>query len=191
MRMSNKKSNDEQSGFTLIEAVIAILIMTIGLIGTAAAISYALQFSTLSRNVSNAKLVVVASIEEIEALRNSRQLEFKQIENVGNVNNNNAPTIFDGFSTGFRDISINPGPDGVNGTNDDLRNPGADGIYGTGDDFDDLNWVRSGYRRQITITNLNSTLKKIEVKVQYLGTNGSIGELTGVCYLNDETHETR
>ena len=194
MLMSNKnqkKADKKQSGFTLIEAVIAIFILTIGLIGTAAAITYSLQFSTLSRNVSGAKLVIVASIEEIESLRNSRRLDFKQIENVGNVDNVNTPTVFSGFSTGFRDVSLNPGPDGVNGTADDLRNWGADQTYGTGDDFDDQSLIRSGYRRKITITNLSDTLKKIEVKVEYLGTGGRIGELTGVCYLNDEARLMR
>ncbi len=175
----------------MIEAVVAIFIITIGLIGTAAAITFALQFTTLSRNVSDAKLIIVASIEEIESLRNSQRLDFKQIENVGNVDNTNTPRVFNGFSVGFKDVSINPGPDGVNGTDDDLRNAGADGTYGTGDDFDDASWARIGYRRQITITNLSDTLKRIEVKVQYFGASGGVGVLTGVCYLNDEARATR
>ena len=191
MSNKNQNSNKKQDGFTLIEAVIATLILTIGLVGTAAAITFALQFTTLSRNVADAKLVIVGSIEEIESLRNSQRLDFKQIENVGSVNNIGTPTVFNGFSVGFKDVSINPGPDGVNGTNDDLRNAGADGIYGTGDDFDDASWKRTGYRRKITITNLSDSLKKIEVKVQYFGTGGRVGELTGVCYLNDEARLTR
>lgn len=67
----------QESGFTLIEAVIAILILTIGLVGTAAAITYALQYGAISRNVTKAKLLVVASFEEIESLRNSRRLDFE------------------------------------------------------------------------------------------------------------------
>lgn len=181
----------QQAGFSLIEAVVAIFILTIGLLGTAAAITYAVEFSNLSRNVSGAKSVIVASIEEIESLRNSQRLDFKQVENVGAVDNTNTPSVFNGFSVGYKDVSFNPGPDGVNGTDDDLRNAGADGTYGTGDDFDDLSWIRNGYRRQITITNLSDTLKKIEVKIQYQGTSGRIGELTGVCYLNDESRLTR
>lgn len=191
MSNKNQNSNKKQDGFTLIEAVIATLILTIGLVGTAAALAYALQFTTLSRNVSNAKMVIVGSIEEIESLRNAQRLDFKQIENVGSVDNTGTPTVFDGFSVGFKDVSLNPGPDGVNGTDDDLRNAGVDGTYGTGDDFDDASWAKIGYRRQITITNLSDTLKKIEVKVQYFGTSSKIGELTGVCYLNDEARLTR
>ncbi len=175
----------------MIEAVVAILIITIGLIGTAAAITYALEFTTISRNVSSAKSLIVASIEEIESLRNSRRLDFKQIANVGGVNNTNVPNRFAGFSTGFKDVSLNPGPDGVNGTDDDLRDAGVDGTYGTGDDFDNQSLIRSGYRRQITITSLSDTLRKIEIKVKYMASNGKIGELTGVCYLNDEARVTR
>jgi type II secretory pathway pseudopilin PulG len=191
MSNKNQKRKKNVNGFTLIEAVIAIFIVSIGLIGAAAAITFALQFTTLSRNVSDAKLVIVASIEEIESLRNSQRLDFKQIENVGNVDNTNTPGVFSGFSVGFRNVSVNPGPDGVGGTDDDLRSPGADSTYGTGDDFEDASWIRQGFRRQITITNLSETLKKIEVKVQYFGTSGGIGELTGVCYLNDEARLTR
>ena len=194
MLMSNKtdkKMKKKQDGFSLIEAVIAIFILTIGLIGTAAAITYALEFSTLSRNVTSAKTVISASIEEIESLRNSRRLDFKQIANVGAVDNANVPNRFNGFSVGFKDVSLNPGPDGVNGTDDDLRDKGVDGTYGTPDDFDNQAWIRSGYKRQITITRLSDTLKKIEIKVRYMGRAGKWGEITGVCYLNDEARITR
>src|SRR6188472_351890 len=107
-------------GFSLIEAVVAIFIMTVGLIGTAAALGYAIDYGSISRDVTGAKSIIFAQIEEIEALRNSRRLDFKQIANAGAVDNTNAPATFSGFSTGFKELSLNPGPDGVNGTDDDL-----------------------------------------------------------------------
>jgi type II secretory pathway pseudopilin PulG len=192
--MSNKSFQNNkkaQSGFSLVEAVIAIFILTIGLIGTAAAITYALEFTTISRNVTTAKTMIVASIEEIESLRNSRRLDFKQIANAGSVNNTNTPSFFNGFSNGLKDVSLNPGPDGVNGTDDDLIDKGTDGIYGTTDDVSNPTWVRSGYKRQITVSVLSDTLKKVEVKIRYMASNGKTGELTGVCYLNDEARITR
>lgn len=190
-KKNSNSTNRDEKGFSLIEAVVAILIITIGLIGTAAAITYALEFSAISRNVSNAKLVIVSTIEEIESLRNTRRLDFKQIANAGGVDNNGTPNTFNGFSTGYKEVSLNPGPDGVNGTDDDLRSAGADGTYGTGDDADDPTLVRSGYVRQITITNLNTTLKKVEIKVRYYGSGGKIGEIRGVSYINDEARITR
>lgn len=193
--MLNKKAhenfNKNQQGFTLIEALVAILVITIGLIGTAAAISYALHYGTISRNVTTAKLMVVATFEEIETLRNSRRLDFTQIANTGNVNNTDAAATFTGFRTGFQVVSLNPGPDGVNGTADDLTEAGPDGTFGTGDDVQNPSLVRSGYQREITITNLSTTMKRVEVKIRYLGSGGRIGEISGVCYINDETRVTR
>jgi type II secretory pathway pseudopilin PulG len=190
-KISTKNFVKKQDGFSLIEAVVAIFIMTVGLIGTAAALGYAIHYGSISRNVTGAKSIIFAQIEEIEALRNSRRLDFKQIASVGGVDNTNAPAVFNGFSTGFKELSLNPGPDGVNGTDDDLLDTGADGVYGTGDDFTNPALVRSGYTRQITITNMSSSMKKVEITVRYFGSGGVVGEIAGVCYLNDEARLTR
>ncbi len=194
--MSNKdvqkfvKKNED--GFTMVEAIVAILILTVGLIGTVAAITYALEFGTISRNVTSAKSVIVATIEEIETLRNARRLDFKQIANVGGVDNLNSANQFRGFSVGFNPVSLSPGSDGVSGTDDDISTaPGADGNYGTPDDVVDPSLIRSGFERQITITNLSNSLKKIEIKVKYFSTAGKVGEITGVSYLNNDARVTR
>ncbi len=186
-----KTVRKNEKGFSLLETIVAIFIMTIGLVGTAAAITYALQFGAISRNVTRAKLAVVASIEEIESLRNSRRLNYRQIANAGNVDNTEAVNPFAGFSAGFQTISMEPGPDGVNGTADDLRDPGADKRFGTDDDFENPGRALSGYSRKITITDLSKSLKKIEIKIRYPGSGGAIGEITGVCYLNDEARSNR
>lgn len=186
-----KTTKKHEDGFSLLEAIVAIFILTIGLMGTAAALSYAIHYGTISRNVTNAKAIIVAQIEEIETLRNSRRLDFKQIGNVGSVDNADSAASFGGFSTGFKPLSLNPGPDGVNGTDDDIRDPGPDSTYGTGDDFDNPSLVRSGYERRVVITNLSGSMKKIAITVRYLGSGGRVGEIDGVCYLNDEGRTTR
>ncbi len=188
---AQEKSKKAQQGFSLIEAIIAIFILTIGLIGTAAAVTYALEFSTISRNVTKAKLVVVASIEEVESLRNSRRLNFKQFANVGSVDNSDAQNNFMGFSDGYSMVSSSPGPDGVNGTADDISTaPGNDGVFGTPDDTVDMKLLRSGYIRQIQIVNLSANLKKVIVRVRYTSVNGKVGEIVGVSYLNNDARTT-
>ena len=134
---------------------------------------------------------MVSSIEEIESLRNSRRLDFPQIENAGSVDNTNAPNPFTGFTTGFQQVSLTPGPDGVAGTADDLIDPGPDGNFGTGDDFTNPALARSGYSRQITISDVSPTIKRIDVRIRYLAAGGKIGEIGGVAYLNDESRLTR
>lgn len=176
----------------MIEAIVAIFVLTIGLIGTVAAIIYALEFGAISRNVGTAKQIIVASIEEVETLRNAQRLNFRQIANAGEVDNADSSNQFGGFSKGFKPVSIEPGVDGVNGTDDDLSvAPGADGKYGTDDDATDSLRIRSGYQRQITVSNLSTSLKKIEVRVKYLGRAGKQGEITGVSYLNDDSRVNR
>lgn len=189
---SVEKNHKNASGFSLLEVIIAIFILTTALIGTAAAITYALEFGATSRNVGKAKLFVISTIEEIETLRNGKRLDFKQIANVGEVDNTDVKNVFSGFSTGFREISLNPGPDGVIGTDDDLKDAGADGVYGTPDDFENPALVRSGYQRQISISYLptDSTIKKVEVKVKYFSTGGKVSEISGVSYINDEARRT-
>lgn len=189
---SEKNSKKAQNGFTMIEAIIAIFILTIGLVGTVAAITYAIEFGRISRNVGGAKAVIVASIEEVETLRNAQRLNFKQIANVGAVDNTDASNPFGGFSTGYKSVSLAPGDDGVNGTDDDLsKSAGKDGKFGTGDDIIDHTLVRNGLQRQITISNLSGSLKKIEVRVKYSSREGKQGEIVGVGYLNDDAHVTR
>jgi type II secretory pathway pseudopilin PulG len=188
LNKSLKKNNSKnESGFTLIEAVIAILIITVGLIGTAGAITYALEYSTTSKNATNAKQVATSMIEQIESLRNTRRLAFRQIANVGSVDNTDAINNFTGFGVGFKELSNQPGADGVFGTDDDLVDAGIDGIYGTADDFVNNSLIRNGYTREITITNLSAVVKKVEVKVKYASSAGKIGELRGVCYLNNDS----
>jgi prepilin-type N-terminal cleavage/methylation domain-containing protein len=187
----HKRITKNQKGFTLIEAIVAIFVITIGLIGTAAALSYAIHYGTISRNVTSSKLMIVATFEEIETLRNSRRLQFSQIANTGNVNNTGAPATFTGFRTGFQPVSLNPGPDGVNGTADDLMEPGLDGTYGTADDVENPALIRGGYQREIIIANLSTSMKRVEVKVRFLGSGGRVGEISGVSYINDESRLTR
>jgi len=183
-RTNSKVKRSTQGGFTLFEMIVAMLVLSIGLLGVASAISYALMASNRGRGVTNAKMLVVSALEQMETLRNTGQLSFAEISN-----SQVAGSSFRGFPSDFRDVSTVPGPDGVFGTADDLSTaPGPDGNYGTTDDVRDMTRARPGVYRQILITELNPLLKKVQVTLRY-GPNGNeVKDLVGISYLNDDAH---
>lgn len=164
----------DESGFTLIEVIIAILILTFGLLSLVAAVTAAVNYTVTSRYVTETKLRVAESLEQIESLRNTDKLTFRQIANVGSVINDDAAADFAGFSTGFQPITGN----------------GADGIAGTPDDLVGSN-PQTSYRRRITITDLNIHLKRVQIDVQFHSPSGGLVNMTGISYLNDDRRRSR
>ena len=124
-----------ETGATLIEMAIAMLILMIGLLSLVAAVGWGLRTSQQLRNMSSTKMTVTSMLEQMETLRNTRRLTFGQLANEGTVDNTGAPQNFNGFAAGFQPVSVNPGPDGIYGTTDDLVDAGSDNLYGTGDDY--------------------------------------------------------
>jgi prepilin-type N-terminal cleavage/methylation domain-containing protein len=188
-RSRKQSKRHGQSGFSLLEMVMATLILTIGLLGVASAIGYALLASNRGRGITNAKMLIVSIQEQMETLRDTGQLNFNEISN-SHVNGSN----FSYFPTGFLPVSYYPGPDGVFGTNDDLVSPGPDGFFYTADDVThdvtDPLWVRPAVTRQILITQVpnSTTLKKIQVTLRYSPNGGETRDLVGISYLNDDAH---
>jgi prepilin-type N-terminal cleavage/methylation domain-containing protein len=181
----NEKRRQSQSGFSLLEMVVAMVIMTVGLLGVASAISYALMASNRGRGITNAKMLMVSILEQMETLRDTGQLHFNEISNSQVVG-----STFTGFPATFQPVSTKPGPDGVFGTADDLVSAGADGIYGNSDDFTDPTLARPGVQRQILISTLpdNDYLKKIQITLRYSPGGGEVRELVCSGYLNDNEH---
>lgn len=194
MRINTRSSNCKktvnrtgQSGFTIVEMCIAMLILFIGLLATASAISYALMVSNRGRGVTNSKLLVIAVLEQMETLRNTKQLTFGQIANEGEVDNTGADTTFAGFPKEAQAVSKDPGPDGIFGTVDDLTSAGTGGIYGDGNDKeDDQSLAMPGYTRTIKIETLSSNIKKITVTLTYPGPSGHEESVEVSSYLNND-----
>jgi type II secretory pathway pseudopilin PulG len=182
-----KMNRNGESGFTMIEMVVALVILFVGLIAAAAVISYALAVSNRGRGVTNGKLLVISVLEQMENLRNTKQLTFLQIANTADVNNKGANYTFAGFPPGPQTVSRNPGPDGIFGTGDDLTSPGPDGKYNTADDVqNDMSLVVPGFSRTVTITTLSSDIKKITVKLDYSAAGGRKETMSASSYLNND-----
>jgi prepilin-type N-terminal cleavage/methylation domain-containing protein len=181
----NEKLRRSQSGFSLLEMLVALVIITNGLVGVAAAISDALMASNRGRGTTNAKMLVVSILEQMETMRDTGQLHFNEISNSQVVG-----STFTGFPATFQPVSTIPGPDGVFGTADDLIDAGPDGVYGTPDDFSNPARARPGVTRQILISTLpdNDYLKKIQVTLRYSPNGGETRDLVCSGYLNDNEH---
>jgi type II secretory pathway pseudopilin PulG len=190
--MSNNNHHllgQSDSGFSLLEIVVAATLLTVGLLGVASAIGYAMVASNHGRSITNTKLLAVSILEQMETLRDTGNLTFGQIANVGQVNNANSTKNFLGFQAGPQQVSTNPGPDGIFGTADDLIDAGNDKTFGTIDDFVNPNFAVVGVTRQIQITSLSGTLKKVQVSVDY-SVGGGMKQVVAICYLNDNSRST-
>lgn len=164
-----------------------MLVLSTALLALASAIGYALMVSNSGRGVTNTKLLVVSLLEQMETLRNNGQLTFGQVANTGFVDNTGGVANFAGFPTGFQPVSINPGPDGIFATADDLIDAGPDGNYGTADDYTNMNLARPGFTREVVITSLSPQFKRIQVTLRYSVKGGSSRDLVGVSYINDNS----
>lgn len=160
-----------ESGFTMLEMVVAMVVMMIGLLSLAQVLGYSLSVSNRGRGVTNTKLLIISVLEQMENLRNTGQLTYGQIANSGKVDNTGSSLNFSGFSTGYKAVSINPG---------------ADGIYGTSDDPTATSQVRAGFERQIVISPLGADMKKVEVTLRYTDPGGIQRTVSGTSYLHND-----
>lgn len=144
----SKPSNDSrasgQSGFSLLEVVISMLVLTIGLLAVLATLGITMAANQTSQEDLIARQVASEAMESIFNARNTSQLGFSSIANTTAV----PPGI---FLAGNQSLMCS-GPDGILGTADDvacltasgavcpnagvecLTEPGADGVLGTADD---------------------------------------------------------
>jgi prepilin-type N-terminal cleavage/methylation domain-containing protein len=173
----SRSQTSRQGGFTLIETMIAMAIMSIGIctllatFGTAVATTQNAQANLIARQKA------LQAMESIYTARNTQQITFSQIANIasGGVFTNAATQL------------LSAGPDGLVNTADDATfaatgpcpagpecvvMPGPDGILGTADD---TAMSLGNFQRQIQINSvleadgvtIDPTLKQIVVTVTY------------------------
>ena len=154
-----------EQGFTLIEALISMFVLTIGLLTLAGVVGLAMASTQSAHEDMIAKQLANEAMESIFAARDSSQNPWASINNVSNG----------GI---FMDLpqAINlPGADGVIGTADDgpaqvLHEPGPDGIIGTADD---VNEYLTNFQRTIAIVPVvlnglqSATLRQVNITIQY------------------------
>jgi len=181
--MTQRRSHvSGQRGFTLIETMIAIAVMTIGIVSVLAVFGTAVAATQNAQENLIARQKALEAMESIYTARNTQQITFAQIANVASG----------GIFTNGPTQLLSAGNDGLVNTGDDVNFPatgvcpagpecitlpGPDGILGTADD---KALSLANFRRQIQIgtvleadgVTIDPNLKQITVTVSYF-TGGS------------------
>ncbi len=199
-RFESQRPNNE-SGFSLIEVMISMVILAVGLLATLAALEITMAANSTSQQDMIARQLASEAMESIFNARNSSQIPFSSIANTTAT----PPGI-------FVPTSEQPkceGPDGILGTADDtacltasgvecpnagvecLSEAGPDGIVGTADD---AIVSLANFYRTITITPLSEdgittdqTLVEVTITINYQ-VAGNFGH-TRTYVLNEEISE--
>jgi type II secretory pathway pseudopilin PulG len=164
MRMQSSNAK----GFSLIETVVALGVLTVGVLGTAGVLSAGMQ--NLSSSPGDVIVTQKASqaIEAVFSARDSHKLVWAQIRNVVGAGGDGGI-----FLDGPQQLHL-AGPDGLVNTADDLAQPiesatlpGPDQLLGTADD---TTVTLNGYTREIKIRDIpneNGELRLITVTITY------------------------
>src|ERR1700682_3616494 len=117
-------ADSRQQGFALLETLIAIVILMIGLLAVLATFAMAIGNTNSVQLDSVARQKAAEALESIFTARQTSQITFDMIQNIGSGTGI--------FTPGFTAIK-DPGPDGLDGTADDVtavpvRLPGQSGV---------------------------------------------------------------
>lgn len=168
-----------QRGFSLIECMISMAILTIGLLSLLGVFGIAMATTQTSQENNTAKQLANEAMEGILTARETANITWAQINNTGGAGGI--------FLPGFNPI-WNPGADGIIDTADDaasgfqtLEIPGSTGIF-AGACPPDTCLPLTNFQRQITISPVfpagggpaYTTLRQVTITVQYTTPQNSI-----------------
>jgi len=168
-----------EAGFTLIEVMVSMGVLTVGLVSLLGVFGLAMATTQTSQQNMIAKQLADEAYESIITARNTAQITFDDIQNVGATNCPVTGVSSCGIFLSNAQQIYNAGNDGIYGTADDsasgtrqtLHDPGPDGIFGTADD---VYVPLTGYQRTILIgpvynaqNELESSLRSVTITIQY------------------------
>jgi prepilin-type N-terminal cleavage/methylation domain-containing protein len=158
---------NSSAGFTLVETMVAIMVLAVGVLGLAAMLASSVAHMSVSQDEYIAQQKAAEAVESIFTARNTGQKTWNSLCNIGSAI---CPA---GIFTATPTQLCDPGPDGIVGTADDncalldsIVTPGPDGKLGTGDD---VLIGLSNFTRTITITAIPGTTEvpQITVTINY------------------------
>jgi len=157
--MTMKKQLESDAGFTLIEAMVAMLVLTVGAVGMAATFLHGMKAATSSPSELVATQKAAEAIESVFSARDSHTITWNQLRN----------QAYSGiFKNGAQSMKL-AGNDGIVNTNDDgaiesVVMPGPDQTMGTSDDKTERLTL---YSREIRIVDIRPDLRSLTVIIKY------------------------
>jgi prepilin-type N-terminal cleavage/methylation domain-containing protein len=166
MSSTVERVRGEESGFTLVEVMIAGAILAVALITLAYTFAQGLSVVMTAQEDTVARQKAREALEDVLTARDTDNLTWDQI---ANQTTGGAGVFVNGFTS-----LTEPGADGIVNTTDDgsvekIKSPGPDGSIGTADDVD---VYLTNYKRQIQISKLSNILKQVTVTIQYKTSSG-------------------
>jgi type II secretory pathway pseudopilin PulG len=164
-----------QAGFSLVETLVAIGVLTVGTLGVAGVFTVGVQKTISSPIELLATQKASAAVESVFSARDSHMLTWAQLRNVSNGGI---------FLNGPQPLKVE-GPDGVVNTADDgaietVILPGRDQVIGTADD---VTQTLDGYTREIRIVDLSADLRSVTVIIGYR-VGGAMRSYTLTAYIS-------
>jgi len=171
--------NGKQGGFSLIEVMISMVVLTVGLVSLLGVFGLAMATTQTAQQDLIAKELANEAYESIITARNTSQINWDQLQNSGSLNCPLSGVTPCGIFLSGAQPMYNSGNDGIYGTSDDttsgtrqtLRDPGPDGIFGT---TDDVFIPLIGYQRTIQISpvldslgNPQPSIRSVTITLQY------------------------
>jgi prepilin-type N-terminal cleavage/methylation domain-containing protein len=165
--MREPKKNCRQKGFSLLETMIALVVMGIGVLGLAGMLADSLAYMQGSQEDFIAQQKAEEAAEAIYTAKYTSSAQFAAISNFAVANPGGL------FLTGPQPL-LQPGPDGLVGSVNDVGQPpefivlpGPDNKLGTADD---VQLPLSNFTRTITITNVPAytTLRQVVITINYV-----------------------
>ncbi len=178
MKIIKVKNLSNEKGFSYIDVMIAIVIMLVGVLAMASALTANLIRSYETEKIITAKQIGLSTIESIIAARNIKRPD-TTVEGwafIGNEGNNMVEGSARGiFLNGWRPIREDLGLDGVAGTADDACT--GTGACTNSDGSSNDSPVKNSFERKIEITDVQDpdrpsppnaiTRRKITITVRY------------------------
>ncbi len=148
-----------QSGFSLIETMVSMLVLSVGVLGLSQAFISGVQKASSAPYEVLATQKAAEAVESVFAARDSHTITWAQMKNMADGG------VFANAATPMKVA----GADGIVNTSDDgdvesFLFPGPDGQAGTGDD---KTLTLDGFTRKITIVELSGFLREVTVTITY------------------------